>query len=90
MGAICRVARHRCGSSRVTASFIVGLVPFTNLDILVPHRHCLGLDPLIQFVFCDAIETGVWQDIMSVEVKISLKGSSSKNGHFFSQMVGHQ
>jgi hypothetical protein len=51
----------------------------------------LGLDSLIQFVFCDAREQGVWRDIRSVEVKVWFTGSSRMMGyHFFSQMVGHQ
>jgi hypothetical protein len=60
-----------------------------QLDIHIPHH--LGRDPLIQFVFCDALEQGIWQDITSVEVKVSFKGySSNDRHHFFSQMVGHQ
>jgi len=60
-----------------------------KLDILIPHH--LGRDPLIQFVFCDALEQGIWQDITSVEVKVSFKGYSSNDRHlFFTQMVGRQ
>jgi len=60
-----------------------------KLDILIPHH--LGRDPLIQFDFGEAKGQGVWRDIMSVEVKVSFKGSPSKERHhFFSQMVGHQ
>jgi len=60
-----------------------------RLDILIPHH--LGRDPLIQFVFGEAMGQGVWRDIMSVEVKVSFKGSPSKDRqHFFSQMFGRQ
>ena len=70
-------------------AFLCSCSRLQKLDILVPHH--LERDPLIEFVFCDAMEQGVWRDIMSVEVKVSLKGSSSKDRHrFFSQMVGHQ
>jgi len=63
--------------------------PLQELDILILHH--LGRDPLIQFVFCDAREQGVWRDIMSVRVKVAFKGSPSKDrNHFFGQMVGHQ
>ena len=41
----------------------------------------LGLDSLIQFVFCDAREQGVWRDIRSVELRVR---------YFFVQTVGHQ
>jgi hypothetical protein len=48
--------------------------------------HVSGLDSLIQFVFCDAQEQGVWQDIRSVE----LKQLPSINGvdQDFNKMVG--
>jgi len=60
-----------------------------KLDILIPHH--LGRDPLIQFVFWDALEQGIWQDITSVEVKVSFKGySGNDRHHFFTQMVGRQ
>jgi hypothetical protein len=31
---------------------------------------CLGLDSLIQFIFCNAPDQGVWQDIRSVNLKL--------------------
>ena len=60
-----------------------------KLDILIPHH--LEREPLIRFVFCDAMEQGVWRHIMSVEVKVLFRGSSRKDRHhFFSQIIGHQ
>ena len=55
--------------------------------VIYPH---LGLDSLIQFVFCDAWEQGIWRDIRSVEVAVSFFVSSWKESHSFIQMVGHQ
>jgi len=60
-----------------------------KLDILF-SRH-LGLAPLIQFVFCDALEQGVWRYIRSVEMRVWFPSSSKNEGHhFFIQMVGQQ
>ena len=60
-----------------------------KLVILISHD--LGLDSLIQFVFCDAQEQGVWRYIESAEVKVSFVGSPRNDKyHFFSQTVGHQ
>jgi hypothetical protein len=44
----------------------------------------LGLDPLIQFVFYDAWEEGVWRDIRSVQVTVWFERSD-----FCSRVVGH-
>ena len=69
--------------------FLCSCFCLKKLDILIPHH--LERDLLIEFVFWNAMEQGVWRDIMSVEVDVSLKGSSSEDRHrFFSQMVGHQ
>ena len=48
-----------------------------------------GLDSLIQIVFCDAREQGVWRDIKSVEMKF-WNDASSEGSHLFDQRVGHQ
>ena len=48
-----------------------------------------GLDSLIQVVFCDAREQGVWRDIRSVEVEVR-PGDSSERYHFFDRAVRHQ
>ena len=58
-----------------------------NLDIFV--RRGLGMDPLIDFVFCGAPEHGVWRDIRSVKVNIWFY-SSSEESHHLDQTVGHQ
>ena len=57
-----------------------------KLVILISYD--LELDSLIQFVFCDAQEQGVWRYIESVEVKVSFFGSDRY--HFFSKTVGRQ
>ena len=51
----------------------------------------LELGSLIQFVFCNAWEQGVWQDIRRVEVKVSFTGGPEDEAYrFFNQTVGHQ
>jgi len=67
--------------------FLSNLSHLQNLDISVPHG--LGIDSLIDFVFCGASEHGVWRDIKSVKVEIEFK-STSEESHFFDQTVGHQ
>ena len=57
-----------------------------KLVILISYD--LELDSLIQFVFCDAQEQGVWRYIESVEVKVSF--FRSDRYHFFSKTVGRQ
>jgi hypothetical protein len=37
-------------------------------------EHCSGLDSLIQFIFCDAQEQGVWHDIRSgIEATVRMR-----------------
>ena len=48
-------------------------------------------DSLIQFVFCDAWEQGVWRDIRNVEVQVRFSGYSRDYGNqFFRRAVAHQ
>ena len=48
-------------------------------------------DSLVQFVFGDAREQGVWRDIRSVEVMVRLSGSSRKyENRSYAWMVGYQ
>jgi hypothetical protein len=66
--------------------FVMILSHLRNLDIfLYPHP---ALDSLIQFVFCDAHELGVWRDIRSVEATVTF--SNSSDYHSFTQMIEHQ
>ena len=59
------------------------------LDISVPQG--LGINSLIDFVFCGASEHGAWRDIRSVGVEIRFNYSSeSEASHLFDQTVGHQ
>ena len=64
----------------------------SRLQILEIHIRELGrVDSLMQFVFGDAQEQGVWRDIMSVEVTVWLIGfSTNKANRSFTAMVGHQ
>jgi hypothetical protein len=38
-------------------------------ELRISTMHCSGLDSLIQFVFCDAQEQGVWGGIRTVELR---------------------
>jgi hypothetical protein len=69
---------------------------FKDLHNLLSNCPCLqelkietwdfsGLDSLIQFIFCDAQEQGVWQDIKSVELKQHVSTSVDQ---VFNEKVG--
>ena len=66
---------------------LFNLSSLQNLYIVVCQG--LGIDSLIQFVFCGASEDGGWRNIRSVTVDI-LFNSSSEVSHRFDQTVGHQ
>jgi len=68
--------------------FLFNLSRLQHLDISFPQG--LGIDSLIDFVFCGAPEHGVWREIRSVEVEIRFNYSSSEASHLFDQAVGHQ
>jgi len=69
--------------------FSCNLSCLQNLDILVPQG--VGIDSLIDFVFCGASEHGVWQDIRRVRVEIRFNSpSESEASRLFDQTVGHQ
>ena len=68
-------------------SFLFNLSCLQNLYINISLVS--GLDPLIQVVFRDAREHGVWRDIRSVEMEV-WHGGSSEGSHLFDQTVGHQ
>ena len=67
--------------------FLCKLSCLQNLDIFVPWG--LGIDSLIDFVFCGAPEHAVWREIRSVGVKTKF-GLSSELSHLFDQTVEHQ
>jgi len=67
--------------------FLFNLPCLRNLDIVVPQG--LGIDSLIDFVLCEALEHGRWRDIRSVGVEIRFN-SSSEASHLFDQTVGNQ
>jgi len=76
------------------------LAAFNSLHDFLFNRSCLqelyisapqglGIDSWIDFVFCGALEHGVWRDIRSVEVEIWFN-SSSDASDFIDQTVGHR
>jgi len=67
--------------------FIFNLSCLQNLSISVPPG--LGIDSLIEFIFCGASKHQVWRDIRSAEVEIWFY-SPSEAPHLFNQIVGHQ
>jgi hypothetical protein len=67
--------------------FVFTLSRLQTLHIFVPHT--VGIDSLIQFVFCDAREQRVWRDIKSAEVRIEFNISSDES-HLFASAVGLQ
>jgi len=66
--------------------FSFNLSCLQNIDILVSISQGLGIDSLIEFVFCGALKHRVWQDISSVLVKIWFD-SPSEASHLFDQTV---
>jgi hypothetical protein len=72
--------------------FLLNCSCLQKLNITIYHQP--GQDSLIQFVFCDAWEQGVWHGIRSVGVMVCFYGNSedqkNEGSHFFNQMVGHR
>jgi len=69
--------------------FLFNLSSLQNLYFSFPPG--LGIDSLIDFVFCGASEHGAWRNIRSVEVKIwFIRSSESNASRLFGQTVGHQ
>jgi len=69
--------------------FLFNLSCLQNLDISISRG--LGIDFLIDFVFCGASEQGLWRDIKSVGVEIWFNSSSELvESHLVDQTVGHQ
>ena len=67
--------------------FLFNLPCLQHLYITIPPDS--GLDSLIQAVFYDAREQGVWRDIRSVEVEAWFI-DSPEGSHFFDRTVGHK
>jgi len=67
--------------------FLSNLSCLQNLNISVPHG--LGIDSLIDFVFCGASEHGVWRDIRSVKVVIRCN-TFSESYDFINKTVGNR
>jgi len=58
-------------------------------DLHISVREALGIDSLVHFVFCGALEKGVWRDIRNVEMKVEFN-TSSQTLQFIDQTVGQQ
>jgi len=58
-------------------------------DLYIFVREALGIDSLVHFVFCGALEKGVWRDIKSVEMKVEFN-TSSEASQFIDRAVGQQ
>ena len=67
--------------------FLFNLSCLQNLYMFVPQG--LGIDSLIDFVFCGASEHGVWRDIRTVEVEIRCD-TISEAYRLIDHIVGHQ
>jgi len=67
--------------------FLFNLSCLRNLYIWVAQG--LGIDCLVDFVFCGASEHGVWREIRSVKVEVMCY-TISEASHLFDQTVGHQ
>jgi len=67
--------------------FLFNLPCLQDLNIRVPRG--LGIDSLIEFVFCGASEHIVWRDIRIVEVGVECN-TTSEASHLFDKTVGHQ
>jgi len=66
--------------------FLFNLSCLQNLYIFLYDG--LGRDSMIHFVFCGALEKGVWRDIRGVEVETRVS-SSSEASNFIDRTVGH-
>ncbi len=70
--------------------FLYDCSSLQRLEIHI-HEELGGVDALMQFVFGDVRDQGVWRDIRSVEVTVGVIGSSRNNENRpFASMVGHQ
>jgi len=68
--------------------FLFNLSCLQNLYIFVTQG--LGIVPLIDFIFCEASEHGVWREIRSVKVEVMFFEHYEEASHLFDQTVGHQ
>ena len=67
--------------------FLFNLSCLQDFYISVPRG--LGIDCLIDFAFCGALEHGVWREIRRVEVRVECD-TILETSHLFDQTVGHQ
>ena len=67
--------------------FLLNSSRLQDLKISIPHYF--GLESLIQLIFCDSLEQGIWKNIRSVEVTVS-SYSGETSEPFFNQMVGRK
>ena len=74
-------------ASKLLHNFFDNCPGLQKLEVFLSQSS--GLDSLIQFVFNDAWEQGVWVDIRSVQVMVWFESSESRR-NLFRQMVGLQ
>ena len=78
---------HNGTFSKPLQNFLLNCPYLQQLEVAVYHHS--ELDSWFQFVFCDAREQGVWQDIRSVDFRVRFIHPDAKI-IFFNQMLGHQ
>ena len=78
---------HNWIVSNPLQNFLLNCSYLQQLEVVIYHRSELG--SLFQFVFCDAWEQGVWQNISSVDCRVRFSQLDAKT-LFFNQMLGHQ
>ena len=78
---------HSGGFSKPLQKFLLNCPYLQRLEVDI--YHCSELDSLLQYVFCDAQEQGVWQDIRSVKFTVGFTLFHDRMP-FFNQILGHQ
>ena len=58
-------------------------------DLKITISDHFGLDSLIQLIFCDSLEQGVWGNIKSAKMEVYCHPDETRE-QLFTQMVGHQ
>ena len=78
---------HNEAFSKPLQNFLLCCPYLQQLEVVIYHHS--ELDSLFQFVFYDAREQGVWQDIRSVKLTVGFTQFADRIP-FFNQILGHQ
>ena len=78
---------HNGDFSKPLQKFLLNCPHLQRLEVDIYYRS--ELDSLFQFVFCDAQEQGVWQDIRSVKFTVGFWWVNDRIS-FFNQMLENQ